>query len=220
MQARNKAKLVFILTAILVLAFLLGVKAQDVVVLKHKEYTSYFSKSKKYPIMVEWWATRAKVACPNPLPRKDNFKPDPLLPVETNIGNHYIKSGYDRGHVSPAADNLCQTQEVQDECFYYSNMIPQTRALNAGIWKTVEVETRAWAKEFDSVHVWAGAVGSIGKIGDVTVPAKCWKVLYFKKSKEYIAFIFDNDKSRPASIKSVSVDLEDVEKLTNLKFKN
>ena len=29
--------------------------AQDVVVLKHTNYTSHFSKSKKYPVMVEWW---------------------------------------------------------------------------------------------------------------------------------------------------------------------
>ena len=29
--------------------------AQDVVVLKHTNYTSHFSQSKKYPVMVEWW---------------------------------------------------------------------------------------------------------------------------------------------------------------------
>ena len=39
--------------------------AQDVVVLKHTNYTSHFSKSKKYPVMVEWWETKAKVACEN-----------------------------------------------------------------------------------------------------------------------------------------------------------
>jgi len=53
--------------------------SQDVVVLKHTNYTSHYSKSKKYPVMVEWWETRAKIGCSNPIPRKDNFKPDPLL---------------------------------------------------------------------------------------------------------------------------------------------
>lgn len=219
MQSSKRLKLVFILTAILLIAFTLGVKAQDVVILKHKEYTSHFSKSKRYPVMVEWWATRAKVACPTPLPRKDNFKPDPLLPVETNLAKDYVNSGYDRGHVSPAADNLCQTPDVQDECFYFSNMIPQTHTLNAGIWKTLETETRAWAKQYDSIHVWAGAIGEVSKIGNVSVPKQCWKVLYFKRDNEYLAFLFDNDKSKPGSLKAVEADLGELEKLTGFKFR-
>ena len=42
-------------------------QAQDVVVLKHTNYTSHFSKSKHYPVMVEWWITKAKVNCEKPL---------------------------------------------------------------------------------------------------------------------------------------------------------
>ena len=76
--------------------------------------------------MVQWETTHAMVGCPTPLKRKDNFKPDPQLVDETNIAYYYLKSGYDRGHVMPAADNLCQTPQIQDECFYFSNMIPQT----------------------------------------------------------------------------------------------
>jgi hypothetical protein len=34
--------------------------AQDVVVLKHTNYITHFSKSKKYPVMVEWWETKKK----------------------------------------------------------------------------------------------------------------------------------------------------------------
>jgi endonuclease G len=203
---------------ILTLLLYVSLTAQDVVVLKHKEYTSHFSKSKKYPVMVEWWATRAKVGCPTPLPRKDNFKPDPLLPVETNIGADYVKSGYDRGHVSPAADNLCMTQDVQDECFYFSNMIPQTHTLNAGIWKTLEVHTRTLALEQDSIHVWAGAIGDKGKIGKVTIPTQCWKVVYVKASNEWFAYLFDNNTSKPDGINNNKVTVSDIEKLTGFKF--
>jgi endonuclease G len=193
--------------------------AQDVVVLKHTNYTSHFSKSKKYPVMVEWWETKAKVGCPTPLPRKDNFKPDPLLPVETNIGNDYVGSGLDRGHLMPAKSNQCQTQAVQDECFYYSNMAAQTHRLNAGDWKSLETLTRDIAVKQDSVHIWAGNVGEIRRIGKVAVPKQCWKVVYTKKSNEWMAFLFENDQSNPDGINNNKVDLSDIEKLTGLKFK-
>ena len=193
--------------------------SQDVVVLKHTNYTSHFSKSKKYPVMVEWWETKAKVGCPTPLPRKDNFKPDPLLPVETNIGNDYVGSGLDRGHLMPAKSNQCQTQAVQDECFYYSNMAAQTHRLNAGDWKSLETLTRDIAVKQDSVHIWAGNVGEIRRIGKVAVPKQCWKVVYTKKSNEWMAFLFENDQSKPDGINNNRVDLSDIEKLTGLKFK-
>ena len=193
--------------------------AQDVVVLKHTNYTTHFSKSKRYPVMVEWWETKAKIGCPNPLPRKDNFKSDPKLPIETNIGQDYVNSGYDRGHLMPAKSNQCQTQAVQDECFYYSNMAAQTHRLNAGDWKSLETLTREYAVKEDSVHIWAGNVGELKKIGSTSVPTKCWKVVYFKKSNEWMAFIFDNDQSKPDGIYNNKVELIDIEKLTGLKFK-
>jgi endonuclease G, mitochondrial len=210
-------KKVLLLVTLLVISVTLF--AQDVVVLKHTNYTSHFSKSKKYPVMVEWWETKAKVGCSNPLPRKDNFKPDPLLPVETNIGNDYVGSGLDRGHLMPAKSNQCQTQAVQDECFYYSNMAAQTHRLNAGDWKSLETLTREIAVKQDSVHIWAGNVGEIKRIGKVAVPKQCWKVVYVKASNEWMAFIFENDQSNPDGINNNRVDLIDVEKLTGLKFK-
>ena len=208
-----------ILLLIVILTFSLSVKSQDIVILNHINYTSHYSVSKKYPVMVEWWETRAKIGCSTPLPRKDNFKPDPLLPNETNIGQDYVNSGYDRGHLMPAKSNQCQTQSVQDECFYYSNMVAQTHRLNAGDWKSVETLTREVAVKEDSVHVWAGNVGEIKKIGKVSVPKQCWKVVYYKKSNEWMAFLFDNDESKPDGIYNNKVELIDIEKLTGLKFK-
>lgn len=193
--------------------------AQDVVVLKHTNYTTHFSKSKKYPVMVEWWETKAKVACEKPLPRKDNFKPDPLLPIETDLASDYVGSGYDRGHLMPAKSNQCQTQAVQDECFYFSNMAAQTHRLNAGDWKSLETLTREIASKQDSVHIWAGNVGEIKRVGKVAVPKQCWKVVYTKKSNEWMAFLFENDLSNPDGINNNKVLVSDIEKLTGLKFK-
>jgi endonuclease G len=210
-------KKIFILIIGLMLS--LTVLGQDVVILKHTNYTSHFSKTKRYPILVEWWETRAKVACSTPLARKDNFKPDPKLPNETNIGKDYVGSGYDRGHLMPAKSNQCQTQAIQDECFYYSNMSPQTHRLNAGDWKSLETLTRQLALNQDSVRIWAGNIGEIKKIGKVSVPKQCWKVVYVVKTKEWSAYLFENDQSKPDGIQNNRVEVSIIEKLTGLNFK-
>lgn len=209
-------KITFILGFVLVsiLTF-----AQDVVVLKHTNYTTHFSKSKKYPVMVEWWETKAKVGCPTPLPRKDNFKPDPQLVSETNLENDYKGSGLDRGHMMPAKSNQCQTQQVQDECFYFSNMSAQYHSLNAGDWKSLETATREWALSQDSVHIWAGNLGELKRIGRVAVPKECWKVVYVKKSNEWFFFMFDNTPNKPSGLKSHEVTRDILEKATGIKFK-
>ena len=188
-------KKVILLVTLLVISVKLF--SQDVVVLKHTNYTSHYSKSKKYPVMVEWWVTKAKVGCESPMARKDNFKPDPLLSNETDLESDYKGSGYDRGHMSPAASNQCQTADVQIQSFYMSNMSAQTHRLNAGDWKSLEVLTRDIASREDSVRIWAGNVGEIRRIGKVAVPKQCWKVVYTKKTNEWMFFLFENDLSNP-----------------------
>jgi endonuclease G len=212
-------KIVVLLTIILAF-FAIGGKSQDLVTIKHTNYTTTFSKSKKYPVEVEWWITKAKVGCPTPLARKDNFKPDPQLPIETNLGADYVGSGTDRGHNMPAAENQCQTPAVQDECFYFSNMTPQYHSLNAGDWKSVEVLERQLAMENDSVHVWCGSVGVAKTLGTqkIAVPTQCWKVIYIKKSKEYLAFLFNNTTDKPTGVNSHKVLVSDITKLTGFKF--
>jgi endonuclease G len=192
---------------------------QDLVLLKHTNYTSTFSISKKYPVLVEWWVTKAMVSCPTPLKRKDNFKPDPLLPEHTNIAKDYVGSGFDRGHMMPAADNLCQTQLIQDESFYFSNMSAQTHRLNAGDWKSLETFTREESALKDSIHVWAGNVGEVKKIGSVSVPKYCWKVIHIKKENKWVAYLFENNTSNPDGFKNNEVTLKEITTLTGFTFR-
>jgi len=208
-----------LLSTALVLFLSVSLKAQDIVRLVHKEYTTVFSKSLKYPVLVEWWVTKQKVSCANPIPRKDRFQPDPLLAAETNLEMDYKGSGTDRGHMAPAADNQCSGNIAMIECFYFSNMAPQYHSLNAGDWKTLETNTRDLAKAQDSIKVWCGNIGESKKIGKVSVPAKCWKVIYIKKTKEWKAYIFNNDTSKPNGLADNQVKVQDIEKLTNFKFK-
>lgn len=209
-------KALFIIIGVLIV---FSTYSQDTVRLVHTNYISVFDKSKKYPVLVEWWTTKAKVNCLTPLKRKDNFKPDPKLPNETDIAQDYVGSGKDRGHMMPAADNLCQTQQVQDESFYFSNMSAQFHRLNAGDWKSLETFVRNEAKIKDSIRVWAGNLGEIQKIGRVSVPKQCWKVIYIKNEKKYRGFLFENDMSSPNGFEDNEVPVEQIEKLTGFKFR-
>lgn len=193
--------------------------AQDTVRIKHKNYETVFSKSLKYPVIVEWWNTKEKVACAVPLKRKDNFAPDPLLKDDTDLHADYRFSGLDRGHVSPAADNLCSGQEVANEAFYFSNMVPQYHGLNAGDWKAGETFARQLATESDSVHVWAGAIGEEKRIGRVAVPKQMWKVIYVVKTKEWYAYIFANNPEQKYGLDAHKTTVMDISKLTGFTFK-
>jgi len=57
------------------------------------------------------------------------------------------------------------------------------------------------------------------KVGRVSVPKQCWKVVYIKKKNEWIFFLFENDQSNPDGINNNKVLRQDIEKLTGLKFK-
>jgi endonuclease G len=207
-------------TCIVLFLFVLGLaNAQDTIRLKHTNYTTVYSKSLRYPVLVEWWETKERLGCPNPLKRKDDFKPDPLLPKETDIAKDYVGSGYDRGHMCPAASNLCGGNKVQSECFYFSNMAPQLHRLNAGDWKVLEMKTREIAIANDSVHVWCGNIGEIKKVDRISIPKICWKVVYIKKTDTWTAYIFNNDNSKPDGIENNIVPLEAVEKLIGYKFR-
>lgn len=195
------------------------VKKDDTVRLVRSNYTSVFSKSLKYPVVVEWWTTKAKVTCAQPIPRKDNFQPDPLLPEYTNLAKDYVGSGTDRGHMAPAADNQCSGPLAMAESFYFSNMAAQYGALNRGDWKSLEMQTRKMAAELDSVHIWAGNIGEAKRIGSVAVPKQCWKVIHVKKTNEWLAFLFENDLTKADGINNNRVTVKDIEKLTGLKFK-
>ena len=206
-------------STILVLFLSASLNAQDTIRLVHKEYITVFSKSKKYPVLVEWWLTKKKVSCASPVARKDQFAPDPLLTSETDLIKDYTGSGFDRGHMAPAADNQCSGPDAMKESFYFTNMAPQYGSLNRGDWKTLEMRTRELAKSQDSVKIWTGSVGEIKKVQRLSIPEKCWKVIYIKSTDSWMAYIFNNDQSKANGIEDNKVTVEDVEKLTNLKFK-
>ena len=207
---------------------------KDTITLKHSGYTTLWSSTLDYPLLVQWWDTKERCDCQR-IPRKDQFAADPLLKKETNIQHEYDSAnksqklknlkGFDRGHMSPAADNQCPlksknitAEKLQQECFYYTNMAPQYHSLNAGDWKKLEERTRELTTANDSVYVWCGSVGTQMTIDGLHIPTKCWKVIYIKKTKTYEYYIFNNTPDKPVGLDKWKVKKEEVEKLTGFKF--
>ena len=69
----------------------------------------------------------------------------------------YLKSGYDKGHLAPAADMKYSTTTMK-ESFYFSNMSPQKPEFNRGIWKELEEQVRNWAQIYDTVYIVTGPI--------------------------------------------------------------
>ena len=212
-------QIIFIFSWLLIVTYSWG-QTIDTVIFKHTNYTSIWSNVHKYPYKVTWYETKLKVACEHPLTRKNDFAPDPQNKVATDLQNDYNSSKYDRGHNCEASANECQTQQVEDECFYFSNMMPQPHCSNAGDWKSLETYTKQLATKYDSVEVWSGGVGCIKKFGkdSINVPAKTWKVFYVAKTKTWGAYIFDNVVGKQVGIKPHLVSVNDVEDLTGFVF--
>lgn len=209
---------------------------KDTITLVHVGYKTLWSSTLDYPLMVQWIDTKERIVCKQ-IPRKDDFKPDPLIPKDSDIQKEYEAANkfqrekglkvFDRGHMSPAADNQCPlvingkqipTEILQKECFYFTNMTPQYHSLNAGDWKKLEERTRELASIHDSIYVWCGSVGTQTVIAELHIPVKCWKVIYIKSLKTYECYIFNNTPDKPVGLDKWKVKKEDVEKLTNFKF--
>lgn len=158
--------------------------------------------------------------------RSNKFHADKEISTGSATPSDYTNSGYDRGHLAPAAD-LVWSEESMNDSFLMSNMTPQAPDFNRGMWKSLEEQVRSWAQEFGEVVVVTGPIlekdaSEYKKIGknQVAVPEYFYKVLLAQDSsgvKIGTAFILPNSKCE-GSIWDYSVSIDDVEKRTNLDF--
>ncbi|MEO0628732.1 MAG: DNA/RNA non-specific endonuclease, partial [Bacteroidota bacterium] len=156
--------------------------------------------------------------------RQDNWRKDDMVRGGTASTNDYRGSGYDRGHLVPFAD-LAWNAEWADESFMMSNISPQARQFNQGIWRELEELTRDWAKKFDRLYVITGPVmtrdpkGEIGRETKVAIPAAYFKVLLDLEDPEQkgIGFILPNQVSYDPLFE-YATSIDEVEALTGLDF--
>lgn len=190
-------------------------------VIVHKGYTVSYNADWKIPNWVSYELTDVEVAGEEPRAKK--FVPDPMVPkYESATTDDYKNSGWDRGHMAPAADMKWHPQAMK-ESFYLSNVCPQNRNLNAGVWKDLEEQVRDLAAQKGSVYVVCGPIVSADyqTIGanNVVVPSAFFKVLLQEEDgKIYtIGFVYENIAGRrPMSTYAMTVD--EVEELTGIDF--
>lgn len=183
-----------------------------------KNYTGFtvsFNKDNHTPNYVAWELLGTEVT--NEVDRSDWFWKD-----ESVVGcpeyKDYTGSGYDRGHMCPAADQKW-SQEAMWDCFVMANMCPQKNELNAGAWETLESKTRQWAKRDSAVVVIAGPIYEgnaqkrIGNIG-VRVPDAFFKALLapYVANPRAIAFVYPNMAS-PGNMQDYAMSVDELEEL-------
>lgn len=157
------------------------------------------------------------------VPRKDKFAKDPDTSITSALPDDYYKSGYDRGHLCPAADNRW-AQQAMDESFYMSNMSPQDPDLNRKIWADLEEKVREWAIENEKVYVATGPIladgfkKKIGKSG-VSVPYYFYKVVADLTGDEIkgVGFIFVNGENN-GELKNFAFPIDLIEERTKIDF--
>lgn len=154
--------------------------------------------------------------------KRPYFEIDKAVKTKAAHWRNYKKSGYDRGHLCPAADKK-YSKKAHDETFLTSNVSPQKHQFNAGIWNNLEQKVRYWARKYDGVFVVTGGVlkGNMKTIGEehVAVPNQFYKVLIDNNTgkTKMIAFLIPHkDSKKPLYEFVVSVDK--IEALTGIDF--
>lgn len=188
--------------------------------IEHTGYAFRYSEQHEQAIWVAYELTAAETI--KTVDRDNNFQPDPKVSTGTATKEDYKGSGYDRGHLAPAADMLWSKTAMQ-ESFYFSNMSPQAPEFNQHIWKNLEALVRNWAEINGNLYIVTGPVlkNGLKTIGanKVSVPEYYYKVIldHTKPEIKAIGFIMPNKGSKD-SLQRFAVSIDSVEAFTGLDF--
>lgn len=189
-------------------------------IVEYEGFTVSFNKENRTPNWVAWELLGTEAD--GTVKRSDNFWQD--LTVEGCPSTYdYSRSGYDRGHLCPAADQKWSAKAMND-CFSLANMAPQDHSLNSGAWATLEKKERLWAQRDSAIVIIAGPIyekGDTKRIGEsgVRVPGAFFKVLIapYVDEPRGIGFIYPN-MSSPGNMKEYSMTIDEVEEITGIDF--
>lgn len=189
-------------------------------IVHHKGYSLSYSEAHE---QAEWVAYELKKEhLFNTNFTRPYFEVDNAIKTKAAHWRNYKQSGYDRGHLCPAADRK-YSQSAHDETFLTSNISPQKHNFNSGIWNTLEQKVRYWASKYNGVFVVTGGVlkNDLKTIGDenVTVPNQFYKVLldYNNGKPKMIGFLIAHENSN-APLYNFVVSVDKIEALTGIDF--
>lgn len=154
--------------------------------------------------------------------RTENFRSDPAIGTGSSDPADYRGSGFDRGHLAPAAD-MAWDGMAMSESFLMSNMSPQEPSFNRGVWRRLEEQVRQWAVEKERLYIITGPVlegidSLIGSNG-VGVPRSYFKVLVDLSPPDHsmIAFLIPNQGSSEG-LDHFVLAVDSLERLTGYDF--
>jgi endonuclease G len=190
-------------------------------ILHYRGFALLYSEKHEQPYWVAYLLTDDEVRGIHG--RTDNFRADPQVDTGSASLWDYRGSGYDRGHLAPAAD-MKWSAEAMSDSFFMSNMSPQRPGFNRGIWRKLEGWVRDQALANEEVYVVTGPVltdGPFPEIGPngVDIPRRYYKVVlyYVEPEIKAIGFVLPNESSsKPLMAFAVPVDR--VEQITDLDF--
>lgn len=127
--------------------------------------------------------------------RDDSFHAEAALPASYRAElTDYARSGYDRGHMAPAAD--MPTRQAQHESFSLANIVPQNRHNNQVLWSAIEGATRHLTNVRGELYVVTGPIFEGDKVerlnGRVFIPTHVFKAVLDPATHEAAAWIAPN----------------------------
>lgn len=156
--------------------------------------------------------------------RRNKFTVDKKL-IEKNLPyvkpQEYVGSGYDRGHLAPAAD-FAYSQRAMDLSFVMSNMAPQSKSLNQRAWLKLETQVRKWACGEGHLTVITGPILKSGlkKLrSGLAIPEKFFKVVIDETApKKALAFVYSQKDNSETFYSERLISFADLHKETQHNF--
>lgn len=145
------------------------------------------------------------------------FEESALPPSEGATLADYKRSGYDRGHMSPAGDRW--NGEAMAQSFTLANVVPQDRDNNEHLWARIESSVRKIANRYGEAYVVTGplfAGQTLRTIGAsrVFVPTQLFKVVYVPGANQAFAIVVDNVATDSYEVKTV----HELEAISGIRF--
>ena len=191
-------------------------------VVKHYHYALSYSEEHEQAEWVAYELTKASIQIPN-VERTGDFRRDNQIRSRSSEREDYKGSGFDRGHLVPAGD-MAFSRQAMSETFLMSNISPQRRAFNGGVWRELEENVRNWAYKFRHLYIVSGPIfdpqpDQVIGANQVTVPSAYYKVILDNRTPERkgIAFIIPNEVT-DRHLREFALTIDDVEKITRLNF--